>query len=58
MAVNHLSKWLRPEGLSRLIMKDFLGLLAERGGRFLIGLIDNMFWSGRLLVASTPLKTN
>lgn len=38
MALNHLSKWLGHEGLSRLILKDFLGLLAERGGRFLIRL--------------------
>lgn len=39
MAVNHPGKWLGHGGLGGLILKDFLGLLVERGGRFLIGFV-------------------
>ena len=38
MAVN-LKKWLGSEGMSQRVIRDFLGLLAERGGRFAVGFV-------------------
>lgn len=38
MAFN-LKKWLGSDGMSQRVIRDFLGLLAERGGRFVVGFV-------------------
>lgn len=38
MALN-LKKWLGTEGTSQRVIRDFVGLLVERGGRFVVGFV-------------------